>query len=257
VPLRLVSTAVVALVVAPAAWSAPTLPWTLVDTRPHDPRAFTQGLVAHGRVLLESTGDCCTPGVGESSVRRVHPRTGKVLAILRQPEPTYGEGLTVLGNEAWQLTWQNGVAYRVSPRDLRILGSVPYPREGWGLTRDGKRLVASDGSATLRWLSTPDLRVTRSVVVRDAGRPVARLNELEMLSGRVWANIWMDDRIAIIAPRDGRVRAWLDLSSLRSRLGRGGEGLNGIARDPITGHVIVTGKHWDRMFVIRPAVPIP
>ena len=256
-PLRPLTISLVALVIAPAAWSAPTLPWKLVDTRPHDPRAFTQGLVAHGRVLLESTGDCCTPGVGESSVRRVHPRTGKVLAILRQPEPTYGEGLTVLGNEAWQITWQNGVVYRVSPRDLRLLGSVPYPREGWGLTKDGKRLVASDGSATLRWLSTPNLRVTRSVVVRDDGRPVARLNELEMLSGRVWANIWMEDRIAIIRPRDGRVRAWLDLSELRARLGRGGEVLNGIARDPITGHVIVTGKHWDRMFVIRPAVPIP
>jgi glutaminyl-peptide cyclotransferase len=242
---------------APAAWSAPTLSWTLVDTRPHDPRAFTQGLVAHGGVLLESTGDCCTPGVGESSVRRVDPRTGKVLAILRQPKPTFGEGLTVIGNEAWQLTWKNRVAYRMSARDLRPLATVPYGREGWGLTRDGRRLVASDGSATLRWLATPDLRVTRSVVVRDRGRPVARLNELEMLSGRVWANIWMDDRIAIISPRDGRVRAWLDLGSLRPRLGRAGEALNGIARDPVTGHVVVTGKNWDRMFVIRPTAPIP
>jgi glutaminyl-peptide cyclotransferase len=256
-PRLLFAAALIVLAGASSALSAPTLPWNLVAVRPHDPGAFTQGLVAHGRVLLESTGDCCTPGVGESSVRRVDPRTGKVLAILRQQEPTFGEGLTVLGSDAWQLTWKNGVAYRLSALDLRPLATVPYAREGWGLTRDGRRLVASDGTATLRWLATPDLRVTRSVVVRDKGRPIARLNELEMLNGRVWANIWMDDRIAIIAPGDGRVRGWLDLGRLRSRLRGGGEALNGIARDPVTGHVIVTGKNWDRMFVIRPTAPIP
>jgi glutamine cyclotransferase len=109
----------------------------------------------------------------------------------------------------------------------------------------------------VRWLRPPDLRVTRSVVVRDGATPVARLNELEMLSGRIWANIWLEDRIAIIAPGDGRVRAWLDLSALRSEVAQGAGVLNGIARDPITGHVIVTGKNWDRMFVIRPTTSIP
>jgi glutamine cyclotransferase len=134
---------------------------------------------------------------------------------------------------------------------------VPYRWEGWGLTRDRARLVASDGSARLRWLRPPDLRVTRSVVVRDGATPVVRLNELEMLSGRIWANIWLEDRVAIIAPGDGRVRAWLDLSALRSGVAQGAGVLNGIARDPITGHVIVTGKNWDRMFVIRPTTSIP
>ncbi len=248
---------VVALSCAGAATAAPTLPWELIDTRPHDPTAFTQGLVAHGGVLLESTGDCCTPGIDESSVRRVDPRTGRILAIRRQPEPTYGEGITVLGADAWQLTWLNGVAYRMSASGLRPRATVPYRWEGWGLTRDRARLVASDGSARLRWLSPPALRVTRSVVVRDGATPVVRLNELEMLSGRIWANIWLEDRIAIIAPGDGRVRAWLDLSALRSGVAQGAGVLNGIARDPITGHVIVTGKNWDRMFVIRPTTSIP
>lgn len=132
-----------------------------------------------------------------------------------------------------------------------------YPREGWGVTTQGAHLVASDGSSRLRWLAAPDLRVQRAVTVRDDGRPVSRLNELEMLDGVIWANVWMDDRIALISPSDGRVRAWLDMSSLRDRIGRGGEALNGIARDPVTGHVIVTGKNWDRMFVIRLAGPVP
>jgi len=243
--------------VASVATAAPTIRWDLLDTRPHDPGAFTQGLVANGPVLIESTGDCCV-GRDNSSIRRVDPSTGRVLAIRRLRSPLYGEGVTVLRGTAWQLTWMNGVVFSRSPTTLRVTGSVPYPREGWGVTTQGTRLVASDGSARLRWLRTPDLRVTRTVTVRDDGRPVARLNELEMLDGVIWANVWMDDRIALISPSDGRVRAWLDMSALRTRVNGTGEAvLNGIARDPVTGHVVVTGKNWNRMFVIRLAEPVP
>lgn len=231
--------------------AAPTLPWRLVDVRPHDPGAFTQGLVAHRGVLLESTGDCCPNGSGKSSIRRVDPATGRVIAIRRIPAPVFAEGVTVLRGTAWQLTWTDGVAYRVAPGTLRLEGTQPYPREGWGLTTLGPRLVASDGSARLRWLSAPDLRVVRTVTVRDQGRPVSRLNELESIRGVIWANVWPQDRIALIRPSDGRVLAWLDMSRLRSRAGASAEVLNGIARDPITGHVIVTGKNWERMFVVR------
>lgn len=238
------------------AWAAPTLKWDLLETRPHDPGAFTQGLVAYGPVLLESTGDCCV-GRDNSSIRRVDPATGQVLAMRRIRSPIFAEGVTVLRGTAWQLTWQNRVALTASPTTLRQTRSVPYPREGWGITTQGSHLVASDGSARLRWLRTPDLRVQRAVTVRDEGRPVARLNELEMLNGVIWSNVWMDDRIALISPSDGRVRAWLDMSALRARIGAAGEALNGIARDPVTGNVIVTGKNWNRMFVIRLAQPVP
>lgn len=245
-----------ALALAVPASSAPVIDWDLVDARPHDPAAYTQGLVANGRVLLESTGDCCV-GSGNSSIRRVDARTGEVLAIRRIASPIFAEGVTVLRGTAWQLTWLDGLAYAVSPTTLRQERTVRYPREGWGLTTQGTRLVASDGSARLRWLRTPDLRVRRTVTVRDDGRPVERLNELEMIDGVIWANVLYDDRIALISPSDGRVRAWIDMSTLRARIGRGGEVLNGIARDPVTGHVIVTGKNWNRMFVIRLAQPVP
>lgn len=258
-PTAAIATAIVVagLLSAGPASAAPVVPWRLVDTRPHDPGAFTQGLVAHRGVLLESTGDCCPNGSGKSSIRRVDPATGRVLAIRRIPAPIFAEGVTVLRGTAWQLTWWDGVAYRVAPATLRLTGTVPYPREGWGLTAQGSRLVASDGSARLRWLAPPGLRVVRTVTVREDGRPVTGLNELELIGGLIWANVWQDDRIALIRPSDGRVRAWLDMADLRRRVSPSAEVLNGIARDPVTGHVIVTGKNWDRMFVVRLEQPLP
>lgn len=242
---------------AAQAAGAPTIPWRVVDVRPHDATAFTEGLVRDGRVLLESTGPWGPHGQVPSSVRRVNSRTGQVIARRDLPAPLFAEGLTVLEGVAWQLTWLNGVAFSLSPTSLAQSAHVPYPHEGWGLTTQGARLVASDGSARLRWLRTPDLRVTRTVLVRDGTTLVAALNELEMLNGVIWANVYHSDLIALIDPASGRVRGWLDMSPLRSRVGAGADVLNGIARDPVTGHVVVTGKYWDRMFVIRLTRRIP
>lgn len=246
-----------ALAATSASGAAPTIGWRLVDTRPHDPRAFTQGLVRHGDVLLESTGACCPGGSVPSTVRRVDPRTGGVLDTQVIPLPLWAEGLTVLRGTTWQLTWLDRVALTLDPGSLEPTSRRPYPFEGWGVTTQREQLVASDGTARLRWLRTPDLRVSRSVVVRDGTRPVEGLNELEMLGGVLWANVWPTDRIALIDPASGRLRAWLDMSSLRSRVGGPIDVLNGIARDPVTGHVVVTGKFWDRMFVIRLTEPVP
>ena len=236
---------------------APTIGWQLVETRPHDRMAFTQGLVRHGDVLLESTGSCCPGGSVASTVRRVDPRTGRVLARRVMPLPLWAEGLTVLRGTAWQLTWLDRVAFSLSPTSLRPSSRVRYPFEGWGLTVHGGRLLASDGSPRLRWLRTPDLQVTRTVVVKDGERPVGGLNELELLDGVLWANVWPSDRIALIDPASGAVRAWLDMTSLRQRVTGETDVLNGIARDPVTGHVVVTGKLWDRTFVIRLDEPVP
>jgi len=237
--------------------AAPTLPWQLLESRPHDAGAFTQGLVATGGVLLESTGDCCPPGYGQSSIRRVDPRTGSVLAIRRNPPPVFAEGVTVLRGTAWQLTYYDGVAYSLSPTTLEQQSTVRYQREGWGITTHAGLLLASDGSSRLRWLRPPGLDVVKSVQVREGGQPIELLNELEMLGGVLWANVWKSDRIALIDPSRGVVRAWLDMSRLRRSIAPGGEVLNGIARDPVTGHVIVTGKNWNRMFVIRLSQPVP
>jgi glutamine cyclotransferase len=242
----------VALTAAPVAVAAPVVPWTLIDERPHDPSAYTQGLVAHGGVLLESTGL-----YGQSTVRRVDPRTGRVLVRVRLDRRLYGEGLTVHGGRAVQLTWFEQRVLFWSPGSLASRGSSPYAWEGWGLTTDGASLIASDGSATLRFLDPATFAVRRSVAVRDGSRPIERLNELEYRDGVVWANVWQEDRIALIDPATGRVRGWLELGSLRDRIGGRGEVLNGIARDPVTGHMVVTGKLWPRMFAIRLAGRVP
>jgi glutamine cyclotransferase len=234
------------LAVAVPALAAPTVPWRLVAERSHDPDAYTQGLVAHRGVLLESTGL-----YGASSVRRLDPETGRVLKRVALPDRYFGEGLTVHGGRAVQLTWLEQRVLFWSPGTLAARGSRAYDWEGWGLTTDGTSLIASDGSDTLRFLDPATLAVRRSVAVRDGSIAVPFLNELEYRDGIVWANVYRSDRIALIDPATGRVRGWLDLARLRSRLGGQGEVLNGIARDPVSGHMVVTGKLWPRMFAIR------
>jgi len=232
--------------------AAPTVPWTLVATRPHDATAFTEGLVAYRGVLLESTGL-----VGQSTVRRVDATTGQVLALTALAAQEYGEGLTVLGGSATQLTWTQHVLHTYNPTTLAVTGTRRYRFEGWGLTTNGRQLIASDGSATLRWLDPATLRVTKTVKVTDEGAAIYDLNELEYRDGIIWANVWHSDRIALIDPATGKVRAWLNMTRLRQRLTAPGEVLNGIARDPITNHMVVTGKFWSQLFVIKLAGRVP
>ncbi len=228
------------------------MPWTLVATRPHDATAFTEGLVAYRGVLLESTGL-----LEQSTVRRVDATTGQVLASTPLPANEYGEGLTVLAGSATQLTWTQHVLHTYDPTTLAITGTRRYRFEGWGLTTNGRQLIASDGSATLRWLDPATLRVTKTVTVTDEGAAIYGLNELEYRDGIIWANVWRSDRIALIDPATGKVRAWLNMARLRQRLSAFGEVLNGIARDPVTDHMVVTGKLWPQLFVIKLAGRVP
>lgn len=232
--------------------AAPTVPWTLVATRPHDATAFTQGLVAYRGVLLESTGL-----TGQSTVRRVDATTGQVLASTPLPAYEYGEGLTVLAGRATQLTWMQHVLHTYDPTTLAVTGTRRYRFEGWGLTTNGQQLIASDGSATLRWLDPATLRVTKTVKVTDEGAAIYDLNELEYRDGIIWANVWRSDRIALIDPATGKVRAWLNMARLRQKLSVPGDVFNGIARDPVTNHMVVTGKLWPQLFVIKLAGRVP
>ena len=220
--------------------------------RPHDPRAFTEGLVGDGRVLLESTGL-----EGRSTVRRDDPETGRVLRRTPDAARVFGEGLTVLKGIVWQLTWRNRVINAFVPTSLRRKTTRAYPFEGWGLTTDGTSLIASDGSPTVRWLSPGSLKVQRSISVHDGETAVARINELEMIDGVLWANVWLTSRIALIDPGDGHVRAWIDLSSLSPGVSNPDAVLNGIAVDPLARLPVVTGKFWPHMYVIRLDAPIP
>jgi len=247
-----------AAVPAPAAGPAAGDPAPLVALRvlrrlPHDPAAFTQGLALRGGALYESTGL-----YGASSVRRLDPQSGRVLARADLEPRLFGEGLALCpeGKNARlvQLTWREGVILTYDPRTLRETARARLRGQGWGLACRGRELILSDGTDVLRWLDAATLRETGRVLrVRDAGKPVERLNELEWVNGWIVADIWEEDRAAVIDPRSGRVAAWLDLAPLRVRLRPEAEVANGVAYDAAErpGELWLTGKRWDVLFVVE------
>ncbi len=232
--------------------SAPAAPpvhtYRVVNAWPHERGAFTQGLIFDRGTLLESTG-----GYGRSALRRVELHSGRVLAERRLPPHLFGEGLARAGDTLVQLTWRAGRAFLYDPETLDLTGSVGYPGEGWGLAFDGEHLVMSDGSASLRFLDLPGFTEVRRLEVRDRGVPVERLNELEYVEGMIYANVWFDERIAVISPRSGEVEAWIDLGGILPMPFRRSEQevLNGIAYDAGAGRLFVTGKGWPRLFEIE------
>lgn len=246
-----------ALAVAGRAQSIP-LPQTttpvetveVLGSWPHNPGAFTQGLVFSEGHLLESTGL-----YGQSSLRQVDVATGEVLRQVPVPPEFFAEGLTLFEGQLVQLTWkeQRGFVYRLE--DFARTGEFAYQGEGWGLTHDGARLIMSDGTSRLRFLDPATYAVMGTLDVADAAGPVQRLNELEWVRGEIWANIWQTDRIARIDPATGAVLGYLDLTGLLSAADRRAHSvdvLNGIAYDPATDRIFVTGKLWPWLFEIRP-----
>ena len=214
--------------------------------RPHDPRAFTQGLELHGGRLYESTG-----GFGSSTLRRVDPRTGELEASVSLPADLFGEGLAVVGDRLIQLTWRAGQAIVWDPEEMREVGRLSYEGEGWGLCFDGRRLVMSDGSDTLTFRDSETFEVLGQVRVSLAGRSLTALNELECVDGAVWANVWQTDEIVRIDPFSGRVLAVVDASALLPTHERQrADVLNGIAWDAEAGTFLLTGKLWPRLFEV-------
>jgi len=235
-----------------AALAQPQIPvwgFRVVNTYPHDPQAFTQGLVYHEGFLYEGTGL-----YGQSSLRKVELKTGRVLQSRLLPQRYFGEGVTLFQNRLYQLTWQNQVGF-IYDLNFNPVGRFTYQTEGWGLTHDGQRLIMSDGSAQLFFLNPRTLRPERTLTVRAGGQPVVRLNELEYIQGRIWANVWMTHRIAIINPQSGSVEAWLDLAGLsmlaQVRNPNPDAVLNGIAYDSRNRRIFVTGKLWPFLFEIE------
>jgi glutamine cyclotransferase len=222
--------------------------YKVIQTFPHDPEAFTQGLIFYEGVLYESTGLR-----GKSSVRKVHLETGQAVKTIPLPERYFGEGLTRWKNTLVQLTWQSRVGFVYDLPTLGLMKKMPYPFEGWGLTEDGQSLIASDGSPQLYFLDPVLLQERRRIVVRDQGLPVARLNELECINGEIFANIFLTDRIARISPDTGDVTGWIDLTGLLPSSDRrpNTDVLNGIAYDRQRDRILVTGKNWPKLFHIR------
>ena len=219
----------------------------VVQTYPHDPGAFTQGLVLTGGRLFESTGL-----EGRSSVREVELATGKVLRRLDVPAPVFAEGLALVGTRLFQITWKHELAYTYDRDTFKKGPSFAYTGEGWGLCHDGHDLVMSDGSARLSFRGPETFRQTREITVRDEGRPVDQLNELECVGSQVYANVWMTDRIVRVDATTGRVTASIDASGLLNAAERyGTDVLNGIAYDASNETFLITGKLWPRLFRVK------
>ena len=227
---------------------APAYGFNVVRAYPHDREAFTQGLAFDDQgTLYEGTGQR-----GQSSLRRVELSSGAVLRRHDLPTSLFGEGITVLGDRIIQLTWQAGRAFVYDKASFSVLREFTYRTQGWGLTHDGHRLIMSDGTATLYFLNPDTFAETARLTVRDHRGPVIRLNELEYVRGEILANIWQTDRIARIDPRTGHVTGWIDLTGLLQSGDRRQpvDVLNGIAYDPRTDRLFVTGKWWPKLFEI-------
>ncbi|QDT64879.1 glutaminyl-peptide cyclotransferase [Calycomorphotria hydatis] len=227
--------------------TTPVITAEIVRELPHDKGAFCQGLLIHDGVLYESTGL-----YGESSLRRVDLETGGVKKIRRLDNRLFGEGLASHGEHLYQLTWKAGVGFIYDRKTLNYVGRFRYRGEGWGLTSDGKQLILSNGSSTLQFLDPKNFRVTGNLTVRDGNRIVNNLNELEFIDDVIYANVWFEDRIAMISPETGEVLSWIDCSELLpAEHRREEEVLNGIAYDKVQKRLYITGKNWPKLFEIR------
>jgi len=231
-----------------AAGQTPVYTYEVVNTYPHDPAAFTQGLIFHDGALIESTGL-----EKHSTLRRVELQTGRVLQKTDVPGFYFAEGVTLFGGKIYQLTWKAEKGFIYDPQTFQKTGEFTYTGEGWGLTHDADSLILSDGTNQIRFLDPVTYKVKRTISVLDGDKPLEEINELEYVKGEILANVWHDNRIVRIDPQTGRINGWVDMSGLL----KPGEVtdeeavLNGIAYDEQGDRLFVTGKLWPKLFEVR------
>jgi len=228
--------------------SSATWTYETVNTFDHDPAAFTQGLVFEDGVLYEGTGLN-----GQSELRKVELKTGKVLQSHKLPDRFFGEGITIFEDRIIQLTYLSRVGFVYDKNTFEQLEEFKYPTEGWGLTHDGKHLIMSDGTPMIYFLDPRSFARVRKIMVRDQDEAVWWVNELEYIDGEIYANVWPGDRIARIDPETGQIIGWIDCQGLLTAQDKHAEidVFNGIAHDPATGRLFVTGKCWPKLFEIK------
>jgi len=226
----------------------PVYTYKVVNTYPHDSKAYTQGLVFQDGILYEGTGLR-----GRSSLRKVELETGVILNILRLPDHIFGEGVAVHKNKIVQLTWDSKIGFVYDKNSFALLQKFSYATQGWGITSDGERLIMSDGSSFLRFLDPETYKIIGQIQVRCEKGPVEKLNELEYIKGKIYANVWETDRIVMIDPDTGKVTGWIDLNGLLVQEGptKPVDVLNGIAHDSEKDRLFVTGKLWPKLFEIK------
>ena len=228
--------------------------YEIVKTYPHDPKAFTQGLEFRDGVLYEGTGGKDDDEF-TSSLRKVDYATGKVLQKHDLPREYFGEGITILNDKIYQLTWREMTAFEYDLKDFKLLREMRYSGEGWGLTNDGTNLIMSDGTHVIRFVNPADFKTVKTIVVNDErGKPIMQLNELEFVKGEIWANIWQTGWIVRIDPASGKLLGRIDLNTLaddEQDKNKDADVLNGIAYDSAGDRLFVTGKLWRRLFEIK------
>jgi len=237
-----------------ASVAVPVYDYEVVKTYPHDVKAFTQGLEFHDGVLYEGTGGKA-PDDFFSTLRKVDYTNGKVLQKYDLPPEYFGEGITILNDKIYQLTWREMTAFEYDLKDFKLLREMRYSGEGWGLTNDGTNLIMSDGTHVIRFVNPQDFKTIRTIVVNDEkGKPVMQLNELEYVKGEIWANIWQTGWIVRIDPANGKLLGRIDLNKLskdEEEKNEHADVLNGIAYDAANDRMFVTGKLWQRLFEIK------
>lgn len=220
--------------------------YQVINVYPHDETAFTQGLIFEDGVLFESTGL-----YGQSTLRRVELETGNVTQVIKLSDNLFGEGITIFEDKIIQLTWRNNIGFVYDINSFELLETFEYPTEGWGITHNSSALIMSDGSATLYFLDLETFQTIDRVEVYDE-EPVTLLNELEYINGRIYANIWGEDKIAIINPQTGQVTGWIDLTGINPTENQSRDNvLNGIAYDQNENRLFFTGKRWSKLYEIK------
>ena len=242
--------------------SLPVYGFEIVKTYPHDEKAFTEGLFFFNGFLYESTGE-----EGESSLRKVEIATGKVVQKFNLPREDFGEGIAQLNGKLFMLTWRQGLGRVFDINDFKLLKEFSYQGDGWGMTTDGSSLFMTQGTHVIKVVDPETLKPTKTIpVLREDGKPLMQINELEYIKGEIWANIWHSEDpdilgkpnyIARIDPTTGKLLGWINLDGISpDDVKRGQENtLNGIAYDAATDRIFVTGKNWRKLFEIKITPP--